>query len=281
MLKININLDLCEKCGTCVQICPEKVFAQGKKESVAEVAHESMCIACGQCVAVCPKGAIEHVDFPEGSIKPINQEVLPSPDQILEIIRARRSIRVFRDKPVEKELIEKIIDGARFAPTANNTQCTEYIVIREKSVLHEIVTYTADCIEKIIEQIRNPEPSDFDCWMEELDDFEMTVNSVKNGKDWILHDAPVLLLFHVDKNVGFAEVNANLALQNATFVSEALGIGSFYTGYVVAACEIDERIPQLLSLPDGHKIYGGLALGYPKIKFKNWIERKSPQITWM
>jgi nitroreductase len=114
-----------------------------------------------------------------------------------------------------------------------------------------------------------------------LEDFDRIVNDVRNGRDTILHNAPALILFHADRGASFAAVNANLALQNATFVAEALGLGSFYTGYVVVACDHGNSIPKFLSLPNNHKIYGGLALGYPKFKFKNWIERKTPRIRWL
>ena len=40
-------------------------------------------------------------------------------------------------------------------------------------------------------------------------------------------------------------------------------------------------IPELLSLPANHQIYGALAMGYPKFKYKNWIVRKPAKVEWI
>ena len=110
--------------------------------------------------------------------------------------------------------------------------------------------------------------------------FELTAENMQKGIDTILYNAPVLVLFHAGKHIRFAEANANLALQNATFAACALGLGSFYTGYVVSACTHDSAIPSLLHLPQGHRIYAGLTLGYPKIGFSRWIDRNPAKIRW-
>jgi nitroreductase len=76
-------------------------------------------------------------------------------------------------------------------------------------------------------------------------------------------------------------VNANLALHNATLAAEALGLGCFYAGFVVTAGERDDRISKIVSLPETHKIYGALAMGYPKLNFKKWPERNQANVTWV
>jgi hypothetical protein len=108
----------------------------------------------------------------------------------------------------------------------------------------------------------------------------------ESGADPVLNGAPALLVFHARGTVGFAEVNAQLALQNASLVAHSLGIGHFYTGWVVSTCRApmapkwNRRMSKLIGIPSGNKIHGALALGYPIPKFKNMIERKPPRITW-
>ncbi|MCF6155015.1 MAG: nitroreductase [Candidatus Brocadia sp.] len=290
MSRIKITPSLCIKCGACVLSCPRTIFIQHTKESVPDIAQEELCNLCGHCVAICPQEAISHRDFPQGSIKPVNQEIIPSAGQIMEIIKARRSIRAFREKPVEKEIIEKIIDGARFAPSAHNTQSTKFVVIQDKVVLNRIVELTAFSFAKIVRQLQNPvikmlflvlARKKVKGLLHSLPIFHRIVNAVHNGKDPILHNAPVLLIFHADKSIVFSDVNATLALNNASLISHALGLGSFYAGYVVAACCRDNSIHGLFSIPKNHQIYGALALGYPKFKYENWIERKPAQIEWL
>lgn len=289
MSQITVNPDLCKRDGICVLSCPAQVFVQMEKDSLPEVAYEEHCIACGHCVALCPHGAISHADFPPGSVHSLRQEMIPSSEQLLEILRSRRSARVFKDQPVERELIEKVIEGARLAPSAHNTQSTEFIVVQDPAVLKQISQLTADYLGKIIKLLRNPLSRAFLRLVEgekvkgaiyALSGFERLIRAHRQGKDRILRHASALILFHADQRVVFAEANANLALQNATLIAQALGLASFWTGYVVSTCNRDRRIPRLLSLPEGHKVYGGLALGYPQFPFRNWMERRPSQVKW-
>jgi hypothetical protein len=113
------------------------------------------------------------------------------------------------------------------------------------------------------------------------------VQKYASGADPILNGAPVLLAFHACRTEGFGDVNAQLALQNASLVAHAMGIGHFYTGWMLApgraplARAWNRRIPNLLGIPPGNVLYGALALGYPIPRFKNMIERKSPRIVWV
>ena len=56
----------------------------------------------------------------------------------LEIIKIRRSVREYKDKPISKEILEKIIDAARFAPTARGVEPWEFIAITESATLKKI-----------------------------------------------------------------------------------------------------------------------------------------------
>jgi nitroreductase len=104
---------------------------------------------------------------------------------------------------------------------------------------------------------------------------------MRQNVDFVLFEAPVLLFFHADKTMRSADVNATLALHNATMVASSLGLGSFYTGYVVTACSHDRAIPRLIELPRKQRVYGGLALGYPAIQFSRWIDRRPAQVRWL
>ena len=56
----------------------------------------------------------------------------------LELLRIRRSIRTFQNRSIIQEDLEKLIDSARFAPTARNVQPWEFVVITQKSKLKEL-----------------------------------------------------------------------------------------------------------------------------------------------
>ncbi len=58
--------------------------------------------------------------------------------ECLEAIKKRRSIRTYKDKAIPKDILEKLVDAARFAPTARNVQPWEFVVISDKAVLKKI-----------------------------------------------------------------------------------------------------------------------------------------------
>jgi nitroreductase/NAD-dependent dihydropyrimidine dehydrogenase PreA subunit len=279
---IEVNPDLCKRCFTCTETCPILIFAKKDKESIPEIIDDNLpfCLLCGHCAAICPAGAITHDSFPPGSIVPVNKEAIPSAEQAIEMLRTRRSIREFKDKPVEKGLVERVIDVARCAPSDHNRQSTEYVVVQERSTLDKIVELSTAYYENLVGMFQSMADQDGEKpdFLLELEGF---VELLKAGNDLILCDAPLFIAFHAEDSAGFPAENATLALCYATLAGMSLGLGSYFTGFVVMACKDDSAIPQLLSIPDNHKLYGGLAMGYPKFKYKNWIERKPPKVKWM
>ncbi len=50
---------------------------------------------------------------------------------VLENIKTRRSVPSYKDLPVPKELIEKVIEAGNYAPTGNNTQAWRFVVVSD------------------------------------------------------------------------------------------------------------------------------------------------------
>src|SRR5512146_869307 len=66
---------------------------------------------------------------------------------VLEAIRTRRSVRKWLNQPVSDELVEKILDAGRWAPSAGNFQPWAFIAIRNPE--------TKAHIQKIAEESKN------------------------------------------------------------------------------------------------------------------------------
>ncbi|MCS6862920.1 MAG: nitroreductase family protein [Abditibacteriales bacterium] len=60
----------------------------------------------------------------------------------LTALKTRRSVRVYQDKPIPKEVLEDIIDCARLAPTAMNRQPWAFVVVTEKETRQRIAAWT-------------------------------------------------------------------------------------------------------------------------------------------
>jgi len=293
---IRIDSNRCKKDGICARVCPANIFVQREKLTIPELVDKESCISCGHCVAVCKHNAIQHTEFPATTTRAIQFEQLPTTDQVLELLKSRRSIRAFRDKPVAKDTLETIIDGARFAPSGHNSQSTAYLVVQDKAVLSQVTALVIEYLKFEIKRFSNPlfktvallaARESAESGLHEIPGFRKKVQKFEAGADPILNGAPVLLAFHAPRTDGYGNVNTQLALQNASLVAHTLGIGHFYTGWVLAPCRApmarawNRRIPNLLGIPPDNNLYGALALGYPIPRFKNIIERKSPRIRWV
>ena len=291
MVEITRDAALCQKCGLCAMTCMSTVFHQEAKGIMPTIGDLERCYGCGQCVAICPQGAITHSRYPEGTVHPIRSEVLPTYDHIRELIRSRRSKRLYRDREVERDVIEKVLDVARCGPSGHNSQTTEFIVIQDKDMIHEISALTAKSFAKMAKRVQTPVAKvvmrltlgqrEATAYAEVGPELAGIAAMFERGEDYILREAPVLLLFIADDLDFFASQNANLAVQNATLAAETLGLGCFYPGFVLMAHSFDDDIAKLISLPEHYQIYGALAMGYPKIKFKRWPERNPPKVTWL
>jgi nitroreductase/NAD-dependent dihydropyrimidine dehydrogenase PreA subunit len=293
---ITIDRSRCKKDGLCARVCPHGIFVQREKLTIPELVDEASCSACGHCLAICRHGAISHAEFQPTAIRAIQFEQMPSTEQVMELLKSRRSIRAFRDKPLAKDSIERIIDGARFAPSGHNSQSTEFLVVRDRALLNEVSATVIEYLKFEIKRFANPlfrtlallaDRDSAESGLHEIPGFKQMIQMFESGADPILNDAPMLLAFHAKRTVGFADINAQLALQNASLVAHSLGIGHFYTGWVLAPCRApmarawNRRIPSLIGIPAGNTLYGALALGYPIPKFKNMIERNPPRIRWV
>jgi len=69
---------------------------------------------------------------------------------VFEAIKKRRSIRAFTPEDVSKEEIEKLLDAARYAPSAGNIQPWEFIVIRDFKIKRKLSIAALD--QKFIEE---------------------------------------------------------------------------------------------------------------------------------
>jgi nitroreductase len=60
----------------------------------------------------------------------------------IKALKTRRSVRVYKEKPVPRELIEDIIDAARLAPSANNIQPWDFVVVTKPETRKKIADLT-------------------------------------------------------------------------------------------------------------------------------------------
>jgi nitroreductase len=66
-----------------------------------------------------------------------------SPEAVLALLKARRSIRRYRPDPVPDEMVEELLEAGRWAPSASNRQPWHFIVVRDPAILQEVAQHAA------------------------------------------------------------------------------------------------------------------------------------------
>ena len=59
----------------------------------------------------------------------------------IKLLKSRRAIREFKEQEVEKDKLEKIVETARYAPTANNVQPWQFVVVTENDKIETLEEY--------------------------------------------------------------------------------------------------------------------------------------------
>jgi nitroreductase/NAD-dependent dihydropyrimidine dehydrogenase PreA subunit len=263
----------CRKDGICVQACPMGILVQKDKTALpvpVKIAEE-LCIQCGHCVAVCPHGAFSLKNMPSEECPPVREEWLLNAEQAEHFLRSRRSIRVYKNKPVDKELITRLIETARYAPSGHNSQPVEWLVVYESQDVQRLAAHVIDWMQSV--QKENPE-------LAAALSLDLVIKRWQKGKDVICRNAPHLIVAHAPRENPTASTAAAIALSYLELAAPSLGLGTCWAGYLYGAALSWPPIQEFLSLPEGHITYGIMMAGYPEYKYHRLPLRRKPEISW-
>ncbi len=269
---LTIDETQCKKDGLCVRECPMVIIRLKDGDGFPEIAPggEDTCNNCGHCVAICPHGALDHARVPRESSPLIEKDLEINEDQAVQFLRSRRSIRFFKDQPVEREKLQRLTEIARYAPTGGNRQEVEWVVFTDPDSVKGIAERTATWMRKVLEKAPQAVPSYFPLI---LGAWDMGYNSVT----W---SAPALVLASAPKQATTGMVDVTLALTYFELAAPKLGLGTCWAGLVCGAMQGSAAVREAIGLPEGHPHYYPMMVGYAKPKYVRVPERNAPKITW-
>jgi nitroreductase/ferredoxin len=270
MTLFTIDEEKCTKCGICIEECPYRLI-EVKKNTFPKpsINADKYCMECGHCVAVCPTGSFSHRSMSPQRCQPLNEKLLPSDKQVEELLKSRRSIRSFLNKPVPSEMLEKIIDTANYAPTGLNAQAVRWMVIKDRVDVQRYAAMAIDYFKSLIRS--NPERAN-------AIHAKKWVENWGRGIDSITWGAPHVIVAYADG--ARWDWEAQIALSFLDLAAYSHGLGSCWAGLFTLAAKDWEPMNRSLGLPEGYIPLGAMMVGYPKNKFRRIPIRREYQIMW-
>jgi len=184
-------------------------------------------------------------------------------DNIINIIKSRRSVRKYLDTPIPKEIIDKLIEAGKYAPSGMNEQPWGFIAVEDKGLIEELSNRSIPYINKLIEE--NPK---------KLIRYKKRI-AVKGFN--IFYHAPCVIIVLGKKDAFSYEDGCAMAGQNIMLAAWPMNIGSCWIG-MMKVLDNDEWFRKRFEVPDNYTIVASLALGYFDPKDVPIIERKPLEI---
>ena len=270
---LTVDPDKCAKDGICAAECPVSVIKMKSRKEVPSALDgaESLCINCGHCVAVCPHGALSLDKMRTEECPPIQSELLPGPDQVEHLLLSRRSIRSFKDEPVDWDTLARLIDIARYAPSGHNAQPVHWLVIEDKDEVRRLAGLVVDWMRHALTH---------NAGLANSLRLDQVVQSWESGRDLVCREAPHVILAHAAKTAITAQAACTIALTYLELAAFSLGLGACWAGYLGAAAAGFPPLIQALDLPEGHQVFGAMLVGHPRYHYHRIPRRNKPAVTW-
>lgn len=258
---MGINLDKCTNCRLCINECPMRIFSMDETQKQTIFDDSKECILCGHCIAVCPENAINFKDMGDVAL---NFEANQDPGELIsysamhQFLRAKRSVRQYQSKKVPTEIIEKVINSMRYAPTGANMRMLKCLILSDEEKIKLLSDSIIDEIEK----------GGVDNKLSKIRD---------GGIDPIFYRAPHVLILY-SKNP-WDSINTSIAMTYGMLSAQTMGMGTCWIGFAQGVLLENSRIREKFT---GIQTYvlGVFTLGYPSVKYYRAPPRPSLEIKW-
>lgn len=283
-----------------------------------------ICIACHNCESICPQGALSFpnfyrvdkgrwaydFDYPETGKGIPNPLMLENPlpfseiqsqlTDVEKVIYSRRSLRVYKPDAVPKEMIHRVLEAGRFAPSAGNCQGWKFVVVTDRKLLDELSAATIGflglftklyqgkgtartALKKSLAFIK---PNAIDqrpmCAIQAL----ITPKFGEGNLDTFFNAPAAIFLLKHHLHISEPDLGIGICGQNIVLAAHSLGLGTCYVGFVSNALNLDPRTKSKFHKRLGiewpyDKVGTVLTIGYPAVPADKPVDRELPKVTWV
>ena len=263
MSVIEVNGSSCQKDGICVAVCPLGLIQWGVDGVPVETEDAGqLCIGCGHCVASCPTGALVWRATPPESLHELpacSDELRVATERLF---LGRRSVRAYRNQPVSRDAIEKLMRIVKYAPTGANRRPVHWTIVESPDKLRELASHVADGLRA----------SPY---------FSRLVKAWDAGRDTIFRGAPNVFVAHAPTDGFDPATSCIIALSHLEVAAHGVGLGACWAGVLMVAANTNPRVVECLDLPEGHRVYGAMMLGIPAYSYPRTVPRAAHPIRWI
>lgn len=262
MTDLNLKIsDNCIHCGMCINDCMVGAleFDENKIPRVAK-GGENRCMKCQHCLAVCPVGALSILGKSPENSEPVQQY---NPDEILNLIKNRRSYRHYKQENIDSETMSKLKNMLNWIPTGVNNHNLHFSFIDDIEVMNEFREYTN---KKLIEVVSKPVIS------KALKKFERYKKALLKGQDIVFRGAPHMVVVSSPVNAPCKDVDPMIALSYFELYAQSLGIGTVWCGIAYGVLRFFPELCKQLEIPDTHKVSYVMLFGPADIKYHRAVQ---------
>lgn len=183
-----------------------------------------------------------------------NSEFKYSSDQkyLFEMIKNRRTVRKFKSTPVPQEHIMKILDAARFAPTAGNQQPWKFLIVQNREKLDLLKEQALAWYLDAYQRSEKFDPKNLGAIQEKIK------NVLENALS-----APVYIAVLIDSQAKYSDYiiyDGTLAAGYLMIAARALGYGTgFFTTFFP-----EEKMKKFFNIPEQYKLICFTPIGIPE-----------------
>jgi len=205
------------------------------------------------------------------------------------VILRRRSTRIFQKKQVPANLVRRILEAGRFAPTAGNYQHWRFGVVRDPKMLKEMDEDAFKTTARMGEYLNYWKRPYIKPLVKALQyKFPNELHPIPHGVLKLISelsfkpfwDAPTLILLYKDvRGIGNPDLDLGICGQNMIIAAHSMGLGTCWVG-LVKALRFSPKWKKILDIQYPYSLEQALCVGYPVGEADGFVERDTHAIDW-